>query len=466
MDDPRTRAPPGRNEPCPCGSGRRHKACLRALRRGRPGTLDAAMRGALEASRRVADDALALYARAGNRPRCRTRCTCWARPIAIGDHRPRSPACARPCDGSRPLPGRCSATSRTSWSHLPASRLASPGAVAPVARAPGRRRGRRVALRAGERRGAQPRSCGSSRRRSRPPSTDARGRRDRRSTTDRRTGRPRIAAVAARSAGRVRLVARERRGAAATINEAVRCPGRLDRDPQLGRPFRARVSRRCCAAWPGGAGWGCSRSSASTPDGIFAGRGAWRPCVAARTASFGDSVGLAFVAGNPAISTGALFFSRALFDRVGGFRDLRYVHDWDFCLRAAWSTSRCSCPSRSTISDPRRQHDRYAGGAPTRRRTSCCARSTAAPAAPATPNPFAPLPSVWGRVFWLRAIEGGRASLLPPGVVERSRTSCWGGRSWRSPGLAQRDRRAQSARPRFRGRVDGWAARRARATTR
>ena len=35
------------------------------------------------------------------------------------------------------------------------------------------------------------------------------------------------------------------------------------------------------------------------------------------------------------------------------------------------------------------------------------------------PNPFAPLPSVWGRVFWLRAIEGGRADLLPPGVVER-----------------------------------------------
>jgi hypothetical protein len=35
------------------------------------------------------------------------------------------------------------------------------------------------------------------------------------------------------------------------------------------------------------------------------------------------------------------------------------------------------------------------------------------------PNPFAPLPSVWGRVFWLRAIEGGRAALLPSGVVER-----------------------------------------------
>jgi GT2 family glycosyltransferase len=37
---------------------------------------------------------------------------------------------------------------------------------------------------------------------------------------------------------------------------------------------------------------------------------------------------------NHAISTGNLFFTRAYWQRLGGFRNYRYVHDWDFCLRA------------------------------------------------------------------------------------------------------------------------------------
>lgn len=38
---------------------------------------------------------------------------------------------------------------------------------------------------------------------------------------------------------------------------------------------------------------------------------------------------------NLAISTGNLFVDREFFHRVGGFRDFRYNHDWDFCLRAS-----------------------------------------------------------------------------------------------------------------------------------
>jgi glycosyltransferase involved in cell wall biosynthesis len=37
-----------------------------------------------------------------------------------------------------------------------------------------------------------------------------------------------------------------------------------------------------------------------------------------------------------AVAVGNLFFSRALFDRVAGFRDLRFTCTWDFCLRAVW----------------------------------------------------------------------------------------------------------------------------------
>jgi hypothetical protein len=44
---------------------------------------------------------------------------------------------------------------------------------------------------------------------------------------------------------------------------------------------------------------------------------------------------LALVTHNTAISTGNLFVERRFFERVGGFRDFRYNHDWDFCLRAA-----------------------------------------------------------------------------------------------------------------------------------
>ena len=34
------------------------------------------------------------------------------------------------------------------------------------------------------------------------------------------------------------------------------------------------------------------------------------------------------------MSTGNLFVEREFFPSLGGFRDLRFNHDWDFCLRA------------------------------------------------------------------------------------------------------------------------------------
>lgn len=43
---------------------------------------------------------------------------------------------------------------------------------------------------------------------------------------------------------------------------------------------------------------------------------------------------LAAVAENVAISTGNLLFSRQLFDGIGGFKNYKYVHDYDFFLRA------------------------------------------------------------------------------------------------------------------------------------
>lgn len=41
-----------------------------------------------------------------------------------------------------------------------------------------------------------------------------------------------------------------------------------------------------------------------------------------------------FLLGNPAMTSSNFIFSRAAYEAVGGFRALRYAHDWDWCLRA------------------------------------------------------------------------------------------------------------------------------------
>lgn len=45
-------------------------------------------------------------------------------------------------------------------------------------------------------------------------------------------------------------------------------------------------------------------------------------------------IALAAVAENVSVSTGNLLFSRALYERAGGFKNYKYVHDYDFFLRA------------------------------------------------------------------------------------------------------------------------------------
>ena len=48
----------------------------------------------------------------------------------------------------------------------------------------------------------------------------------------------------------------------------------------------------------------------------------------------GDHLGL-LANQNYVATTSNMTFSRALFERVGGFRPYRYVHDWDFALRSS-----------------------------------------------------------------------------------------------------------------------------------
>lgn len=46
------------------------------------------------------------------------------------------------------------------------------------------------------------------------------------------------------------------------------------------------------------------------------------------------SVGWSLIPHNAAISTGNMLFSRDIYDKIGGFRNLKYCHDWDFILNA------------------------------------------------------------------------------------------------------------------------------------
>ena len=46
------------------------------------------------------------------------------------------------------------------------------------------------------------------------------------------------------------------------------------------------------------------------------------------------SVGFSILNTNVAVSSGNLFFTKTLFHQLGGFRNYKYCHDWDFLLRA------------------------------------------------------------------------------------------------------------------------------------
>lgn len=56
------------------------------------------------------------------------------------------------------------------------------------------------------------------------------------------------------------------------------------------------------------------------------------------------SVSFALLVKNIAVSTGNFFFTSALAEKVGQFRNLRYCHDWDFILRACLLTEPVAVP--------------------------------------------------------------------------------------------------------------------------
>lgn len=138
-----------------------------------------------------------------------------------------------------------------------------------------------------------------------------------------------------------RFIARENRGAHATLNEGADLArgeylAFLNSDDFYGPD---RIARMVDEIVRPGLKWGYSQVEYVGANGSFPAdaipemakiyRDRYRALIGRHSNS------IALVEYNLATSTGNIFIERELFHRVGGFRDLRYNHDWDFCLRAS-----------------------------------------------------------------------------------------------------------------------------------
>jgi hypothetical protein len=114
-----------------------------------------------------------------------------------------------------------------------------------------------------------------------------------------------------------------------------------------------------------------------------------------------------------------LFFARSLFDRLGGFSDFRYNHDWDLCLRASIVAEPVFVPSAEY---EYRIHDantilESAVAAKREADTMLSRFYDQALKMQSAPNPFAPVPAVWGTRFFAQVLGRGHAAILPDDVL-------------------------------------------------
>jgi glycosyltransferase involved in cell wall biosynthesis len=230
----------------------------------------------------------------------------------------------------------------------------------------------------------------------------------------------------------VHFIARENRGAAATLNQGLALARGdfiqlLNSDDRL--PPR-RIEIMLAALLECEADWGYARVSFIDD----AGR-ALNPRSDARTralmaaqdsALMSPTLGLSMLRSNSAISSGNLMLRRQLWEDVGGFRDYRYNHDWDFCLRAALESEPVLVPhplyeyrihGSNTITEAgstaRSEHQRL---------MAVFVEHTQS--RPVWPNAFAPTLDNWGGDFL--ALLGATDALdrVPRAPIERALLSC------------------------------------------
>jgi glycosyltransferase involved in cell wall biosynthesis len=217
-----------------------------------------------------------------------------------------------------------------------------------------------------------------------------------------------------------RFVVRANRGAPATLNEgAALARGDylqfLNSDDWLAPSRIARMVEEVANV---GSAWGFSsvamHDGEDAPIDLMLDRRAYDIACALARIPLRATVSRAFITDNVAVSTGNLFVARSFFDRLGGFRDFRYNHDWDFCLRAIKLEEPVYLPESlygyrlhgsNTITESGERAFIEA-------RTVCTeylawARSELHPA-----NPFAPAVSTWGPTFINIVLDGGMGGII------------------------------------------------------
>jgi glycosyltransferase involved in cell wall biosynthesis len=137
-----------------------------------------------------------------------------------------------------------------------------------------------------------------------------------------------------------RFVSRERRGAPETVNEAAGLATGaficlLNSDDFMDED---RVRRMVADIAGAGAQLGFSSTECVDADADYIdplhNRYVYDLRCAVGDALSAPTIGFALMTQNIAASSGNLFVSRDLFRALGGFRQYRHVHAWDFCLRA------------------------------------------------------------------------------------------------------------------------------------
>lgn len=225
------------------------------------------------------------------------------------------------------------------------------------------------------------------------------------------------------------VIVRENRGAAETLNEAIDRShsdwiAPLNSDDSFDRTRLAALVAGCAR---GGIEWGFGAVTVvdghNHPFGRSAtGTGGADMLYAVHDSlHMSESVGLAFLRNNPAISSGNLFFRKALWKRVGGFTPLRYNHDWQFCLSASMEAEPVFVPEAgyryrwhddNTIRANHKQTLAEAT-AMTRRFVKRAAATDAADSGDPHRNPFAPTASRWGHAFWVMVAAAGGLEAVP-----------------------------------------------------
>ena len=204
-----------------------------------------------------------------------------------------------------------------------------------------------------------------------------------------------------------RLVAQSNRGAVAAINEGLRHArgdfvNLLNSDDAF-EPTR--IAQMVDAVAGTASDWGFSNLRIIDAQGnagdALRDRRTYDLLCSVYAVPFRESIGFALLTENAAVSSGNLFFARDFARKLGGFRDYRFNHDWDFCLRAMRE-------SEPVFVAERLYHYRLHGAntiaeAPEGARTEavgiCREYLEWAASETAPPNPFAPAVATWGTLF-------------------------------------------------------------------